>query len=93
MSVFIRLSKTETQDNVSSASPTLAMLCRLLDQRMPMQRGEALSVTADTYANAEAEMTAIYQSRGYYGIARASIPQHNFLLFGVPIVAESDCDG
>ena len=90
MTVFIRHATKPPEDEVSPCSPTLAMLVRLMEQRGGMMCGEPLTVNANSYSAAEAEMTTLYRKRGYEQIARAQLAEPNFLLFGVPVVAETD---
>lgn len=82
MTVFIRASAPEIQDETTPACPTLARL----SQKMVDENIAGCVVDQQVYCEAEAEMTHIRKLQGYSDIARAQLPQRNFLLFGCPIV-------
>jgi hypothetical protein len=88
VTVFLRSATKSPEDEVSPVMPTIAMCVRLLEQRG--FDDEPLTLSEGSYAAAESEMADLYRKRGYSGIARAQIPQRNFLLFGVPIIAEGN---
>lgn len=95
MTVFVRPwpAPPAPEDNITPGCPTLAVLVREISDRKYLMRDTPLFVDAATYENAEAEMLAIRQRRGYSTLERASLSAPNFLLFGVPIVTETDGNG
>ena len=86
MTVLLRFGTEAPIDEITPVSPTLAMLY----ERINSAHADAIVVDAATYSAAEAEMMAIRKARGYSDVARAHLSSRNFLLFGVPIVAETD---
>lgn len=89
MTTFIRHSTPAIEDEVSPHLPTIAMLCRLIEQR-GVFCDEPLWLNEGSYAAAEAEMKHVIRERGFSEIARASIPQRNFLLLGIPVMVEGE---
>lgn len=93
MTVLLRWGTPAPDDHITPMAATLAMLCEAINERPLSIRGEPLMVDDGTYAAAETEMLAIRKARGYSDLGRAQLPNRNFLLFGVPIVAETDSNG
>ena len=85
MTVLIRAATEAPQDEITPGSPTLAMLCEKIATRLQIFDGEPVILDDGTYEAAESEMKKIFTQRGYSQIARAQMPNKNFLLFGVPI--------
>ena len=92
MTVFVRAATVAPDDTITPVTPTLAMLTYKINMRSPSIRSEPLVVDNGTYIAAETEMTAIRKARGYSTLGRAQLPRRNFLLYGTPIVAETDVD-
>jgi len=91
--VILRGKTADIADTVTPSCPTLALLTEIIAQRPESQRGLCLVVEAELYQKAEQEMAAIRKSRGYSDLPVANYPQRNFMLFGTPIIAESEIDG
>lgn len=68
--------------------PALADIMRRLDARPGWNRDQPLVVEPDLWAQAESEMIEGKRLRGYNEIARAGIPERNFLFCGSIIVAK-----
>lgn len=88
MTVLLRGATADPGDRLTPSIPTLSALTQQIRGRRVLFPGEPVIVDPRTYKAGEDEMIAIYKERGYSTLARADIPQRNFILFGVPIVCE-----
>lgn len=79
--VFIRGGGEPIEDDITPSVPRLAELAGRMT-------GLPLCIDRQLYMEAEAEMVEIRRQRGYGWIETASLPQRNFLLFGIPVVCE-----
>lgn len=69
-------------------APTLADLCRLINERplWMLQDRVPLAVDPETYERASIEMREVQARQGRTVLAAAWVEQPNFLLRGVPVV-------
>lgn len=70
-------------------APTLAGLCRQINERPIWAIEEPLPVDPVTYQKARDEMAEVQTRRGF-PVACAAIDRPNFLLRGVPVVMADD---
>lgn len=66
-------------------APTLADLCRRINERPLWAVEDPLSIDPETYEIARNEMVEVQMRRGF-PVACADIGRPNFLLRGVPVV-------
>lgn len=88
MTVLLRAATPDIPDVVTPTVPTLVDISRLIMARGPSKL--PLSVDRVAFKDGEAEMLAVNQKRGFGSIARASIPERNFLFLGVTVVCEGE---
>lgn len=70
-------------------APTLASLCRQINERPLWAVEEPLPVDPETYQKASVEMEEVQKRRGF-PVACAALDRPNFLLRGVPVVIAGD---
>lgn len=84
MTVFARFKSPDPSEQMA---PALALLYEKINERSGALRYEPLAVDEALFKAGEAEMVALRKERGFNEIARAHIPDTNFLLFGIPIIS------
>ena len=84
MTVLIRSGSQAPGDEITPSVPTLAGLTA----RLNCNGGLPICVDRETYVQAESEMVEVRRLRGFSWIETSTLPQRNFLLFGIPIVCE-----
>lgn len=72
--------------------PTLAALCKQLTDRPSSEADQPLTVPADIFAKAEKEMWELRRKQGWGEIARAALPERNFLLHKTPVICAPEPD-
>jgi hypothetical protein len=72
--------------------PTLAALCQQLTDRPQWKADQPLTVSADVFAKAEKEMWELRRTQGWGEIARAPLPERNFLLYRTPVICAPEPD-
>ncbi len=95
--VFLRSRSAQPADETTPQAQTLADIRRCMLDRPPVLQAEPLQIDPRTFDEAEKEMMALLEKRGFMHrdgrnnvvlIQRADIPERNFLLFGIPVVCQ-----